>query len=355
MQRGSGRKDRPGVEPSEVDSFTAEFASESGPARAAHAGRSSRKPKVYAGVAMGAVLMSATAVVVGLPERQSDAFLAVESDPAGREVRVDGQLRGKTPLQVTLAPGSYNVAVSGSKERLVTLESDERASIFHILDQQAAAVATAPPAASAGLAVVTEPAGGRVSIDGQDHGPAPVTVRNLAAGEHRLVVRNQGSVYQQTVTLETGSTSTVVVGGVSNAAAGWLTVQSPLRLEIHEGGRLLGSTDTDRLMLPAGDHQLTFSDAQTGFSMTRAARIAPGDTTTIPVQIPQAPVNVNAVPWAEVWVDNARVGETPIGNHLLSLGTHQVELRHPQLGTKRVTLSVSLKGVNRLAVNMRER
>ena len=354
MQRGSGRKDRSGVESSEVDSFTTEFASESGQARAADAGRrSSRKPKVYAGVAMGAVLMSATVVVVGLPERQSDAFLAVESEPAGREVRVDGQLRGKTPLQVSLAPGSYNVAVSGSKERLVTLESEERASIF--LDQEAAAVATAPPAASAGLAVVTEPAGGRVSIDGQDHGAAPVTVRNLAAGEHRLVVRNQGSVYQQTVTLETGSTSTVVVGGVSNAAAGWLTVQSPLRLEIHEGGRLVGSTDTDRLMLPAGDHQLTFSDAQTGFSMTRAARIAPGDTTTIPVEIPQAPVNVNAVPWAEVWVDNTRVGETPIGNHLLSLGNHQVELRHPQLGTKRVTMSVSLKGVNRLAVNMRER
>src|SRR5688572_33130931 len=353
MQRGSGRKDRSGVGPSEIDSFTAEFASESGPARAADAGRSSRKPKVYAGVAMGAVLMSATVVVVGLPERQSDAFLAVESEPAGREVRVDGQLRGTTPLQVSLAPGSYNVAVSGSQERLVTLESDERASIF--VEQQAAAVATAPPAASAGLAVVTEPAGGRVSIDGQDHGPAPVTVRNLAGGQHRLVVRNQGSVYQQTVTLETGSTSTVVVGGVSNAAAGWLTVQSPLRLEIHEGGRLLGSTDTDRLMLPAGEHQLTFSDTQTGFSMTRAARIAPGDTTTIPVQIPQAPVNVNAVPWAEVWVDNTRVGETPIGNHLLSLGNHQVELRHPQLGTKRVTISVSLKGVNRLAVNMRER
>jgi hypothetical protein len=47
------------------------------------------------------------------------------------------------------------------------------------------------------------------------------------------------------------------------------------------------------------------------------------------------------------------VGETPIGNYMLRLGDHEVELRHPQLGTRRLTLSVSMNGPNRVAVNMR--
>jgi hypothetical protein len=134
-----------------------------------------------------------------------------------------------------------------------------------------------------------------------------------------------------------------------------LSVQAPLRLQIQEAGRLLGTTETDRLMLPVGEHQLTFSDEQSGFRVARAVRIAAGETANVALQIPRAPVNVNAIPWAEVWVDNERVGETPIGNYMLPLGSHQVELRHPQLGTKRMTMSVSLNGVNRLAVNMRDR
>jgi hypothetical protein len=162
-------------------------------------------------------------------------------------------------------------------------------------------------------------------------------------------------VYQQTVQLEAGSTSTIVAAASSALAGGWLEVDSPLRLQIHEAGRLVGTTDTDRLMLPTGEHQLTFSDQQTGFQLARAVRITPGATTTVAIQVPRAPVNVNAIPWAEVWFANDRIGETPIGNYMLPLGTHQLELRHPQLGTKRVTMSVTLNGSNRVAVNMRER
>jgi hypothetical protein len=217
----------------------------------------------------------------------------------------------------------------------------------------AAASATA---ATSALSVITEPAGGAVSIDGIDRGTAPVVVENLSAGDHRLVVRNQGAVYQRAVTLRAGLISTVVVGtSVAPAAAGWLTVETPLPLQIHEAGGLIGLTETSRLMLTPGDHQLTLSDAKTGFNLSRVVRITPGQTTTLVVDVPRSAVNVNAIPWAEVWVDGARAGETPLGNVMLPLGDHQIELRHPQLGTQRLTLSVSLNGPNRVAVNMRDR
>jgi hypothetical protein len=337
-----------------VDQFSAEFASESSTGMARRSRNSGANMRVYVAVIVGALLMTASVAVVGLPEDRGDATLTIDSEPVGKEVRIDSQVRGRTPLTLTLAPGSYLVALEGTKDRRVSLASAERASMYHIVSQPVLDAATAAASTQAGLSVVTEPAGGRVSIDGQDHGTAPLTVRNLTPGEHRLVVRNRGAVFQQAVHLEQGLTSTVVVGGAPTLGAGWIEVRSPLRLQIREAGKLLGATDAERLMLPAGDHQLTFSDDQTGFTVSRATRIVPGDTTAVAIQVPEAPVNVNAVPWAEVWVDNARIGETPIGNYPLMIGSHQIELRHPQLGTKRVIMSVGLNRSNRLAVNMRE-
>ena len=46
---------------------------------------------------------------------------------------------------------------------------------------------------------------------------------------------------------------------------------------------------------------------------------------------------LNAQPWADVWVDGERVGETPIGNVAVPIGPHEVVFRHPQLGEQVVS------------------
>jgi hypothetical protein len=304
------------------------------------------------------VLLLSASVVAGLTERTvQDASLVIESDPVGADVTIDGRLRGKTPLTIALTPGTYTVLVgdeTAGKERRVTLAAAERASMY--LERSLPAEPASSSPALAALSIVTQPVGGRISIDGIDRGAAPMVIHDLVPGEHRLVVRNQGTiVYQQTVKLEAGMTATVMAGATTSLAGGWLEVDAPLRLQIHEAGSLVGTTDTNRLMLPAGEHQLTFSDEHSGFRLARAVRITPGATTTVAVQVPKTAVNVNAIPWAEVWLGGERLGETPIANYMLPLGSHEIELRHPQLGTKRVTFAVSLNGSNRLAVNMRDR
>jgi len=312
----------------------------------------------WAGAAVGVGLLS-TSAVLGLRDGGANASLRIQSEPVGIQVRINGEPRGRTPLALTLAPGSYDVILGegdAAERRQIALGDGETSSLQYVVrEDPAAAAAAAATVVTSALSVITEPAGGAVSIDGVDRGTAPVVVESLSAGEHRLVVRNQGAVYQRAVTLQAGETSTVVVGTSLAAAAGWLTVQTPLPLQIHEAGGLIGLTETSRLMLTPGDHQLTLSDEKTGFRVSRAVRITPGQTTTVAIDVPRSAVNFNAIPWAEVWVDGERAGETPIGNHMLPLGNHQVELRHPQLGTKRLTLSVSLNGPNRVAVNMRDR
>jgi hypothetical protein len=315
----------------------------------------------WVAAAVGVVALSAAGVLAVRGGGATDASLQIQSDPAGIQVRVNGELRGRTPLSLALAPGDYSVVLgegASSQTRRVTLGEAEKSSLHYVVREDSPAAATSAAAAlnaMSALSVITEPAGGAVSIDGIDRGTAPLVAEDLAPGEHRLVVRNQGGVYQRSVTLEAGVTSTVVVGTSMAAAGGWLTVDTPLPLQIHEAGGLVGLSETSRLMLTPGEHQLTLSDERTGFRVSRSVRITAGQTTTLAVEVPQSAVNFNAIPWAEVWVDGQRVGETPIGNYMLRLGNHQIELRHPQLGTKRMTLLVSASGPNRVAVNMRDR
>ena len=65
-------------------------------------------------------------------------------------------------------------------------------------------------------------------------------------------------------------------------------------------------------------------------------------------------VVLNAAPWAEVWVDGDKVGETPIGSVQVSIGPHEVVFRHPQFGEKRQAVSVTLKAPVRLSVDMKQ-
>ena len=66
-------------------------------------------------------------------------------------------------------------------------------------------------------------------------------------------------------------------------------------------------------------------------------------------------MNINAQPWAEVWVDGQRIGETPIGNLSRPVGPHEVVLRHPEFGERRETVIVTLKQPARLGVDMRKK
>jgi hypothetical protein len=64
-------------------------------------------------------------------------------------------------------------------------------------------------------------------------------------------------------------------------------------------------------------------------------------------------VNLQALPWAEVWIDGQRVGETPIGNLSVPIGPHEVVFKHPQFGEKRHAISVTLSAPVRLSVDMK--
>jgi hypothetical protein len=315
-------------------------------------------------------MIGATAGAAGLRAYQflmlgrTNGSVRIETTAPGAEVTVAGKLIGRTPVALSLAPGAYPVQLAGAggARREFTLDVASGASIVRQVDLPAEA-ATATTGALGSLLVQTEPARLAVSIDGVDKGTSPLTVTALTPGEHQVSVRSEGSVIRRTVTILPNQNTVLVVSpveravpsAVASAAGGWVAVSSPLALTIREGGKVLGSTDSERLMLPAGEHALELSNEALGFQTKRTLRIEPGKTAALKVDAPNGTLSINAQPWAEVWVDGQKVGETPIGKLPQPIGVHEVILRHPELGERRETVTVTLRQPARLGVDMRRK
>jgi hypothetical protein len=293
------------------------------------------------------------------PAAAAGGSLRIESDPPGAEVRLNGAAKGITPLSLSMPAGSYSLTVqhgSTVKELPVSV-TNGATTIHHITWTDTPASPPAPAAEVGNLSITTDPAGSEVMVDGQMRGPAPVTLRDLPVGQHRVVVRADGTTHTRTVQIERGATASLFFGGSTQAAAvaGSIAIASPVPVQVFEDQRLIGTSDMDRILLPAGEHVIELVSDPLGYRATRTVNVTAGQTAALAVDLPRAPLNINAIPWAEVFIDGTRIGETPLGNLPQTLGAHEIVFRHPQLGEHRVNVVVTMKDTARVSIDMRQR
>ena len=208
-----------------------------------------------------------------------------------------------------------------------------------------AAPVVVPSATTGRLEIETQPAGARILIDGKAAGESPVALDGIAAGRHTITLISTSGSIKRMVRIEAGRTAKLDVPIFS----GWVGIYAPFVVEVAEGGRVIGTTEEPRLMLSPGKHDLTLVNRDLGYSSAQSVEIEPGEVNSISID-PRGTVNLNALPWAEVWVDGRKVGDTPMANLQLPLGTREVTFRHPQLGERRV--SVTVKGTGAAAVSI---
>ena len=134
--------------------------------------------------------------------------------------------------------------------------------------------------------------------------------------------------------------------------AGWVAIVAPFDVQVSEGSNIVGTGRSAKIMLPAGRHTFTLTNDALQFDTERTVDVAAGQTATVRVDAPKVPISANARPWADVIIDGANVGQTPIANLSVSVGTHEILFRHPQLGERRQTIVVTAKGPNRIAVDL---
>jgi hypothetical protein len=206
------------------------------------------------------------------------------------------------------------------------------------------------------LIIRTQPPGGLVIVDGQPRGPAPVSLSALEAGGHDVTVQSRGGSVRHRVNVAGGEITSLVIPLPAAGAAppsGYLVVRAPVELHIFDGEELVGTSAMDRLRLSTGTHELELRNDALGYRRTDIVKIAASKVTTLRPSIPNGTLAVNATPWAEVWIDGERAGETPLGNLALPAGSHQVRLRHPELGERTVTTVIKVGQPARVSVDMR--
>jgi hypothetical protein len=289
-----------------------------------------------------------------IPATPLPGSLTVQTTPPGLQISIAGKPVGTTPVTLSLPAGQYRVALAAPDGRqrdfAVTLAAG--ASLVRDVEMAPAAAAVVSTGA---LRVDTEPNRQVVMVDGVERGFSPITVPSLTPGEHVVVVRTAAGNVRRTITVREGETVSLVVSGTDapTLRAGWVTFASPIPLELRENGRVIGTSQADRLMLTAGEHEIEMVNDALGFRATRRVVIAADRATSIPVEVPSGRININALPWAEVWLGGERVGETPIANLSRPIGSYDVLLRHPQFGERKARVTVSTKQTARLGVDMR--
>ena len=310
-------------------------------------------------LAAAAVIVSVAAVVIFRPilnrsPKDNPApevrlgQVTLDTVPSGVQVLIGGQVRGITPLTIPLPPGHHDVILrKGTEERNVALEMTPGAEIIQRVEFAVAS-------STSKLTIATEPAGARISIDGEAKGVSPVTVTDLSVGRHKVSVTSAAGSSERFVTTEAGTTTSVVLA-LNKAAAGpevgWLTITSNFDVNIMEHDDTIGTSAASKIMIPAGSHELDLVNQALGYQTHRKVDIEAGKTAVIRIDA-RASLNVNARPWAEVSIDGTALGVTPIANQSVALGKHKVVFHHPELGDRTQDVVVTQQGPNRISVDM---
>jgi hypothetical protein len=267
---------------------------------------------------------------------------------------IDGLRQGVTPVNVELPPGDHLVELitdRGRRQLPVTIKPG--AQVSQVVELSAAA----PPPSTGELQIRTEPAAASVTVDGRFIGRSPVSVGELTPGAHTVVLSHESGTVTERVVVEAGRTASLLVplgepAPTAAAAAGWIAVTAPADVQVLEGGRLLGNNRIDRIMLPVGRHDLEIVNETLGYRERRTVQVTAGRVSAIQAQWPSGTLALNAVPWAEVFVDGTPIGETPIGSHKVPIGVHEVVFRHPQLGERRTMVTVPAGTVTKVGIDL---
>ena len=186
------------------------------------------------------------------------------------------------------------------------------------------------------LQVDSTPSGAEAILDGKKYGQTPVTIPDLEAGLHTLVLKSTSGSITRKVTIKANQTTLLAEAIYS----GWLAIFSPIPVKVMVDGRPVSLTDDGRVMTTPGRHTVEFSNEQFGYRATQSLDVQPGATTAHTLDLPMGTLRVRAPEGADVRVDGQPSTGIPSDGMPIAIGAHEVSAAHPDLGVRRASVDV---------------
>jgi PEGA domain-containing protein len=197
-----------------------------------------------------------------------------------------------------------------------------------------------PPAGgrkgTGGLVVKTSPAGARVLVDGKARGVTPLTLTDLSAGSHEVALESNAGTIHRTVTVAANETAEID----ESIFSGWVAVYAPFEVAISENGRVLRADERNQFLLPPGTHQIRLTNKSLAYDSVQQVEVKPGETIALRLTPNPSTLTVTASEAAEVWLDGARVGDTPLSALPVPLGTHDLVVKRVTGGERRFPITI---------------
>ena len=118
-------------------------------------------------------------------------------------------------------------------------------------------------------------------------------------------------------------------------------MSAPFEIQISEGRKSITLDDSNQVLLAPGPHDVRFENRALGLREVRHLDIRPGETTAVSLATPVSHLTVTASEPATVAIDGKQVGETPLTEFAVPVGTRDVtvtsasgEVRHQTMTVK---------------------
>ena len=214
-----------------------------------------------------------------------------------------------------------------------------------------------PPPVGAPIVFDSVSPGDAVIVNGRQIGVTPLTL-TLTPEIRSVRVQAQSApapvdvVAVQTPVVDPAADSAAAALASARERRGGLRLVSPVEVQVLEGERVLGSSADGPVVTTAGRHTLDFINPAVGYRSRQVVDIKAGQIVRMNVAMPDGRVSVNAVPWAQVWINGNLVGDTPLANLPLPVGEHQITFRHPQLGEQTQRVMVKSDTLTRVSATL---
>jgi hypothetical protein len=186
------------------------------------------------------------------------------------------------------------------------------------------------------LTVESTPPGATVTVDAKPRGVTPLTLSDLTVGRHEVVLESAAGTVHRTVKI--AARETVELN--ESIFSGWLVVYAPFDVQIVEGGRVLQPDGRNQIMLAPGIHDLRLTNRALAYDAVQRVEVKPGEGTALRVTPPLSTLTVMSSDPAEVWLDGARIGDTPLNAAQVPLGAHEVLVKRTAGGERRFSVTI---------------